>query len=477
MNSFVNGMTPKTANGAATLGTSNDVFVDLFSIIGSSRKNPGDVVRIFKIALSEDWQLALRILLWARDCRGGAGERNIFEQCIRMIMQDPNIDFMLGGIPTFTLFEKIAEIGRYDDFFPFVENIHTREYTVTYLMHKLSDPATAGLVAKWLPREKSANKNIAKMIMKTLGISSKDYRKMIVALTDVVEQKMCAKQFDQIVYEHVPSLAMSRYGKAFGRNDGDRFSEYKAKIASGEVKAKATSLFPHDLVRSVRSEPEMANAQWKELENYVPAGVSILPLVDVSGSMQCPASGSVTCMDVSIALGLYLTERQTSAFKDLIVTFETTPRLFKVEGDTLIQRVNNVRGAPWGGSTDFEAAMKLVLNHAIRNNVSAEEMPDYMICCSDMEFNMAGRSTQTNFDSVKKMYENVGYEMPKLIFWQLNGRANNIQATSNTENVAMVSGFSPAIMQAVLSCNTPTPRSIMESAVMVPRYDVEGVTS
>lgn len=476
MNSFVNGMTPKTANGAATLGTSSDVFVDLFANIGSSRNNPADVVRLFKIALVEDWQLAFRILLWARDCRGGAGERKIFEQCVLMIMRDPFIDFTLNDDEMFNLFEKISEIGRYDDFFPFVENGSTRQLTVAYLMHKLSDPATSGLVAKWLPREKSANKNIAKLIMKTLGLASKEYREMIVALTNVVEQKMCAKQFDQIVYEHVPSLAMTRYGKAFGRNDPARFAEYKAKIASGEVKAKATSLFPHDLVRSVYAEPEMANSQWKELANYIPDGVSILPLVDVSGSMQCPASGSVTCMDVSIALGLYLTERQTSAFKDLIVTFETDPKLFKVEGETLLQRVDSVRSTPWGGSTDFEAAMKLVLNHAIRNNVSAEEMPDYLICCSDMEFNMAGRSTQTNFEVVKEMYSNAGYEMPKLIFWQLNGRANNIQATANTENVAMVSGFSPAIMQAVLSCNMPTPRSIMEAAVMVPRYDVQGVT-
>lgn len=469
MNAFVNGMNPKTANGAKTLGTSNNSAVDLFAIIGSSRNKPDDVVRLFKIALADDRKLALRILLWARDCRGGAGERKIFELCMKEIINT----FSESDLRD--LFSKIEEIGRYDDFFVFIENQKSREFAIAFLMHRLFDQKTSGLVAKWLPREKSAHSNIAKIIRNTLKLTPKQYRTMLVTLTDVVEQKMCAKDFSNILYEHVPSLAMARYGKAFGRNDPERFLEYKNKIAAGEVKAKATSLFPHDLIRSVRQDPALADSQWKELKNYIPENVSILPIVDVSSSMNCPASGSVNCMDVSVALGLYISEKQKSAFKDVVVTFHTSPEMFKVKGDTLLDRDRSIRSAPWGGSTNFEASMKLVLNHAIRNNVSAEDMPDYLICCSDMEFDNAS-GKKTNFESVKQMYADAGYKMPKLIFWQLNGRANNMQAKSNEENVAMISGFSPAILESVLCGDIPTPVSVMNNAVMNPRYDVIGVT-
>lgn len=471
MNAFVNGMNPKTDNGAVTLGTSNDVSVDLFAIIGSSRNNPADVLKLFKLALATNPAEAFRILLWARDCRGGAGERKIFELCMAYTLQST-----WKQAPT-ALLNKVVEIGRYDDLFVFLENVNTRKDTAKLLKDQLEDPSVSGLVAKWLPREKSANKNIAKILMKEWGIGAQAYRKLLVSNTNVVEQKMCAKQFQEIEYSHVPSLAMTRYGAAFTRNDTLRFNEYKAKLVSGEVTAKATSLYPHDLVRSCQHEPLVANEQWKQLTNYIPDGVSILPIVDVSGSMGCPASGNVTCMEVAIALGLYLSERQTSAFKDLVVTFETDPKLIQVKGDNLKSRVDFVTCLPWGGSTDFAKAMQLVLSHAIRNNVPAEEMPQYLICCSDMQFNQAGSNIKTNFEYVRNMFEAAGYKMPKLIFWQLNGKMNNLQATANTSDVAMISGFSPAIMEAVLSLNTPTPRSVMEAAIYKERYDVPGYTA
>lgn len=473
MNAFVNNIPPAftTANGAATHGSSGDPFVNLFAIIGSSRHNPEHAVSLFKTARQYSDKLAMRILLWARDCRGGAGERKIFEMCIDEIVKEIGT-----SMEVYRLLEKIVEIGRYDDLFPFIKNPGTRVVACSLIANHFNSDHLRGLVAKWLPREKSAHKDIAKILMKEFKLTPKEYRRMLSENTDVVEQKMCAKQFDQIEYKHVPSLAMARYGNAFKRNDSARFVEYKEAIAAGAVKAKATSLFPHDLIRSVRSEPEIANAQWKELKNYIPEGVSILPIVDVSASMTCPASGSVTCMDVSVAVGLYLAEKQKSAFKDVIVTFESSPKMFQIPEGTLAERVDAIRKAPWGGSTNFEAAMMLVLRHAVQNNVHPDDMPDYLICCSDMEFNQSSCGHRTNFDVAKQAFAEAGYILPTLIFWQLNGRMNNLQVKAHTENTAMISGFSPAIMEAVLGCNTPTPRSIMEAAVMNPRYDVPGFT-
>jgi hypothetical protein len=472
MNAFVNGMNPVTENGAKTLGTSNDVSVDLFAIIGSARIKPDQAVTLFKVALAFNPKEAIRILLWARDCRGGAGERKIFELCVQHLFSvfssliEPVLD---------TFFHKVVEIGRYDDLFVFLTTDWTRQATAQFLKNQLEDPAVSKLVAKWLPREKSANKNIAKILMKEWGMGAQAYRKLLVSNTDVVEQKMCAKQYQEIEYSHVPSLAMSRYGAAFGRNDQFRFAEYKESLVKGDVVAKATSLYPHDLVRSCPADPVLANEQWKQLTNYIPAGVSILPIVDVSGSMQCQASGSITCMQIAIALGLYLSEKQTSAFKDVVLTFHTSPSLIQLKEKNLMSRINEMVHLPWGGSTDFVKSMELVLIHAVRNRVPAEEMPQYIICCSDMQFNIAA-SRKTNFEHIKDMFESAGYAMPKLIFWQLNGKMNNLQTTADTENVAMISGFSPSIMEAVLSGNSPTPRSVMEAAIYKSRYDIKGLT-
>lgn len=474
MNSFVNAINPTTANGAVTLATSKDVFVDLFSMIGSCRNHRQDAVNLFRLAFSQDRQMAMRILLWVRDCRGGAGERAIFGDIISYLQSIGEYELLN------TLAKYVPEFGRFDDYFVFLKNKNTAKVTAELI--KKSILAGNNLAAKWMPREKSANKDIAKILQKQWKMSSKEYRKYLVERTNVIETQMCNKEFDKIIFKHVPSLAMARYTRAFGRNAPEKFAEYKDALKSGEVVAKATSLFPHDVIRSVNSvgygeDYVVQNAQWNSLENYVPSDVSILPIVDVSGSMRCLASGAVTCMDVAVGLGIYLSERQSSAFRGSILTFTEKPSLFKINPeDSIEKKVNEVLRFPWGMSTDFVAAMRLILQTAVTNNVPAEEMPDYLLLCSDMEFNMASKAGDTNFEQVKAEFESVGYKLPKLIFWQLNGRANNIQVAANQVDTAMVSGFSTSILTAVLSGNTPTPESIMYDAIMKPRYEIEGVT-
>jgi len=464
MNSFVSAINPTTANGAATLASSGSIFLDLFSMIGSASDSK-QVLNLFDRAFQKDPALAIRIALWSRDCRGGAGRR-LGYKAILPYLTNQTPDLVIKMLP------NLVDYGRYDDILELVQFPSVRYPVAKFLLDSVTKNK---LAAKWMPREKSANKHIAKILMKCWNMNSKEYRKFLVEHSDTVETKMCAKEYSSIVYSHVPSVAMARYQSAFNKNDFERFAEYKHGLTNGTTKVNASVLFPHDVVRTICSgQSDVANAQWGALPNYIPEGVSILPLVDVSGSMQIQVSGSIRAIDVSSSLGIYVAERQASAFKDVYLTFESRPKICTLPSGSFGDRWGSIMRAPWGGSTDFVAAIRLVLEHAINNEVDPRDMPQFLLCISDMEFNCAGN--MTNFDAIKQMFDNSPYEMPKLVFWNVNSRSNNVQVKKDERGVSMISGFSPAILKSVLSCSEINPIDSMLETIMVSRYDIEGVT-
>jgi uncharacterized protein with von Willebrand factor type A (vWA) domain len=211
-------------------------------------------------------------------------------------------------------------------------------------------------------------------------------------------------------------------------------------------------------------------------------------MIDVSGSMYCPAGGSgeVSCMDVAISLGIYLAERQEGHFKNWAMTFETAPKWANINQKTIKEKVDYVRELPWGGSTDIQAAFDLLLNSAVENNVPQSDMPEYIIIISDMEFNIATSSEDyfgsrkkkkvTNYQAINEKFEKAGYVRPNIIFWNVKARSKNIQVTADENGTAMITGFSPAIMQSVLKAEEITPESVMLKAISSPRYDIDGLT-
>lgn len=451
-----------TANGAKTLLSSGNELVDLFAAIGSSRGK--DVSSLFVKAFGDNDvtnALAVRILLWSRDVRGGAGERHTFRSLVPYVEME-SIDL------TRAIIRKIPEVGRWDDMFCF-----TAPYAVDYANQVIADALFAGngLCAKWMPRKG----DIAIRLRKFLGLSPKEYRKMIVGLTNVVEQQMCSKDWDKINYEHVPSVASGRYQKAFGRNDGERYAQYLAALEKGETKVNAGALFPHDVTKLAYSNDKLANAQWKALPDYLEGSTeNLLCVVDVSGSMNCPVggSGSLQCMDVSIALGMYVAERSKGIFKDQFITFHSNPSFVKLEGD-LKKRLRTTQNASWGGSTDLQKTFEVILNAAVKNKISEKDMPTKLIIFSDMEFNMACKNGGlTNFKAIEKKYKDAGYKRPDIIFWNLNARSGNSPVSFAQHGTALVSGFSPSLMKSILSGKNVTPFDIMMEAIMSDRYNL-----
>jgi hypothetical protein len=295
---------------------------------------------------------------------------------------------------------------------------------------------------------------------------------------------MCAKDWDNINFNHVPSVAARNYKKAFGRNT-PKFAEYVAALVKGTpgVKVNANAIFPHDVLKGLvgsynrtklsKTDLDHITAQWNALPNYV-GDASILPIVDVSGSMSSKAGGegTVTCMDISISLGLYLADKNKGVFKDTFLTFSEKPNLMTLKGD-IVQKMDQMESSDWGMSTNLHAAFEKILSVAVKGNAPQEDMPAMVLILSDMQFNQCVKHDDSAMEMIERKFEAAGYTCPKVVFWNLNS-SGNVPVKSDKSGAALVSGFSPAIMASLLGADVEqfTPEGIMRKTVMVPRYDL-----
>jgi hypothetical protein len=220
----------------------------------------------------------------------------------------------------------------------------------------------------------------------------------------------------------------------------------------------------------------VALAQWEALPNYL-GDNAVLPMVDVSGSMTSSVGGQkgvgLTCMQVAISLGLYIADKQQGAFKDMWLTFTTDSHIDILKGN-LLAKINQVRRNV-GYDTNLESAFRSILEVAVKNRVPSEEMPKYLLVLSDMEFNPAnsGGNPVGAFELADRMFRTAGYELPKLVWWNLNARPDatgNVPVKFDQTGSALVSGFSPSIMKSILAGNEFTPRGIMLETINGDRY-------
>ena len=457
-----------TENGMATNSTSLNACVDLFFNIGAMRgQDKKRLIATFSKAFNEDPKRAMKLLFWARDVRGGAGERQVFKDILVYLAE--NHDLVLK--PNLHL---ISEYGRWDDLLSLAGTYLEKE-AFTLISDALINEN--GLCAKWMPRKGA----VAEKLRKFTGMSPKQYRKSLVGLTSVVETKMCAKDWNSIDFGKLPSVASARYQKAFGKNAYESYSAYIASLVKGEAKINAGAVYPYDIITSLeRGNATVANEQWKALPNYLEgANDMILPVVDVSGSMSSSAGGSktVTCMNVAISLGLYISERNEGPFKDAFITFSSKPQLQVLSG-SLNDRYTQMSDSDWGMSTDLEATFKLILDQATKHKLSQDKMPNKVLILSDMEFNSAtgrgyGRESHWNPTAqqmIETLYADAGYRVPQIVYWNIQSRNGGVPVAFDAKGTALVSGFSPAIMTSLLGGDIESPQQIMDKTILSERY-------
>lgn len=349
------------------------------------------------------------------------------------------------------------KIGRFDDLTVFF-GTHLEQDAIRFWV----DAMKAGnfLAFKWCNIKKASK------IRNYLGMSPKEFRKFIVdGRKGILESVMTEKRWAEIEYSHVPSVAMSRYTKAFQKNDTARFTAWAANTTD----VKAGALYPYDVLRALEANPaneDVARKQWETIKLDIDA--SILPIIDTSGSMSgARAAGKLTCMDVAVSLGVFIAMRNKGAFNNMFINFSEMPTVQKIDPNKpLRDTFNQVKFTDWGGSTNFTAAYELILNHAIHSKATKDQMPKFILVLSDMQFNHAVRGG-TAFEQMRDKFNKAGYDLPTIVFWNLNAAYGNYPSSSVMKDVAMVSGFSPAILKTIVSGNVPiiTPKSIMEETI------------
>ena len=448
--------------------SSGDPVLDLYFKVGGARGRFNIIKDNLLFAFLVDPVLTLRLLLWLRDAREGAGERELFRQSILELAKYE--EFYKHSFHERVL-SMVAVLGRWDDLVFLAEaSPKLRNAAVALLYHALFLKGDR-LAAKWMPRKGMIFNILANHPEKKLGL--RNFRKHLVRLTEVVETKMCANQWKNINYSHVPSLAAARYQRAFARHDPIGYATYREGLKKGTEKINAGAVYPYDVVKSLFAggDPAVAQAQWEALPDYMEGTEhkGILPIIDTSGSMfaaRIPRS-NLCAADVAVSLGLYLAEKNKGIFKDGWLTFSTKPSLQYARG-TLAEKIRGLDRTNWANSTDLMAAFSLILNTAIRGGLPKEEMPQTILIISDMAFNGHVRITGDAMAQIRDAYKRAGYPVPKVVFWNVY-YSGNVPATENEFGVVLVSGFSPAVMKGVLA-NSNSPREAMLKVILSDRY-------
>ena len=465
-----------TENGAVTNRSTGNDCLDLFATIGALRhESDREIADRFLRAYTEDPDIAMKILFFARDVRGGLGERRVFRSILRWLAANERGSLVrnLG---------HIAEYGRWDDLLILLDT-PCRKEAVAVLKKQLDADLAAldsggevSLLGKWLPSVNASNPEAvrqAKFLAKAFGMKESLYRKTLVRLRAqirILENNLRERDYT-FDYARQPSKAMFKYRGAFLRNDGERYGAFMEKVSRGEAKLHTGTLLPYELVeRAYRCADEGRRAldvTWNALEDFT-TGENALVVADGSGSMYCSFSPMPAAVAQSLAI--YFAERNKGRFRNHFLTFSMNPRLVEIRGRDFVEKVRYCESFNECANTDLQAVFDLILDTAVKYRVPQEEMPAKLYIVSDMEFDSCVRnSSLTNFEYARIRYARAGYRLPDLVFWNVQSRHAQQPVTVNDRGVALVSGCSPRIFSMVMEGEVD-PYGFMLSVIGTERY-------
>lgn len=457
----------------------------------------------------------IKTVLFIRQPRSGKGERKLFHDIVKyMWIKDEKIaKFIISIIPEFGCWDDINHLYdlNYDGLNKYLVKTMAEAIKKDYQLIQTDSDAKISLVGKWAPREKSVYDyfayDIASYICAGVNKNSamKRYRQMVVSLNKhlkTVQHNMCQKKWAEIDFNTVPSVSMTNLTKAFqhektnpypknkrlsskynnkfvGRRHDETHQDYEDRDTcrnnlhnflnkGGVVKSSVTDL--SSIVEKYLSGSEadiVWESQWESRVNElrvhlksVENKMTIFPMVDLSSSM----SGNP--MTHAITLGLFTSmfmdktpEGEENQFANRFMSFNTTPQLVKLpRTGTLKEKIEVMKewcgSGKWGGSTNIQKAIQLLLDIAVSNKLPKEEMPKVLAIFSDMQFDLGDSSwNETSYEMIKRQFETIGYEIPHIIFWNLRENTQGYQVLANRYNSTMLSGFSTRMMDLFLQGN------------------------
>ena len=468
-----------TENGAVTYATTYSDCLDLFATIGALRSsNEQEIISRFVRAFTEDPNLALKTLFFARDVRGGLGERKVFRVCLQWLAHNAPAS-VKKNIP------YVAEFGRWDDLLSLLGTPCEKDAMLLIKKQLEADLESmdmgddVSLLAKWLPSVNASNAQTvqyAKKVARFLGMTDATYRKTLVKLREhirIIENSLREKDYS-FDYSKQPSKAMFKYRKAFYRNDGERYGEFLGKVSRGEAQLHTGTLTPYEIIKPFfyehvgDQEASAIDATWNAQDDFT-RDENALVVIDGSGSMYSRTDPMPAT--VALSLGIYYAERNTGAFHNHFITFSERPQLVEIKGETILEKVRYCHDYNEVANTNIQKVFELILRTAVKNNVPQSEMPSTLYIISDMEFDCCARGAElTNFEYAKKIFAEAGYDLPRVVFWNVQSRNKQQPVTQNEQGVALVSGCSPRIF-SMLKSGTLSPLGYMLDILGAERYE------
>lgn len=470
-----------TENGAVTYCSTQSHCLDLFATVGALRRESDEeITGRFLRAYAENPDLAMKTLFYARDVRGGVGERRVFRTTLRWLaVNEPRS--VQKNIP------YIAEYGRYDDLLALLGTPCEPE-TMAHIKEQLAADRAAleedrpvSLLAKWLPSVNASNAETvrqAKRIARALGMHDAEYRKTLSALRakiQIIENNLREKDYT-FDYAKQPAKAMFKYRKAFVRHDGERYAVFMGRVAEGTERLNTGALAPYEIIKpfvggaAVGEEERRAiDATWRAQEDFT-GGENALVVIDGSGSMY--GGGEPLPAEVALSLGIYYAQRNTGRFHNHFITFSENPRLVEIKGRDICEQVRYCRQFNEVANTNIQRVFELILNTAVKNRVPQKDMPAKLYIISDMEFDWCvADGSLTNFEYAQKLFARHGYRLPEVVFWNVASRNQQQPVRMNDAGVALVSGCSPRVF-SMLKTGILSPYAFMLDVLGSERYAV-----
>lgn len=469
----------RTENGAATYGTTGNECLDLFAAIGALRRaEEEEITERFARAYAEDPDLAMKILFYARDVRGGLGERRVFRVCLKWLA-------MFAPQSVRKNAEQIAEYGRWDDLFALEDTLC--EYDMLHVIRRqLQEDLAAmdldgnvSLLGKWMP---SANASCTKTVRRArklaryLGMTEAQYRRALVKLRArirIIENNLREKDYT-FDYAAQPSKALFRYRAAFERNDSERYHAFLERVAGGTERMHTGTLAPYEIIAPLLTRTDVSEDERRALDvtwnaqDHFAGDERALAVIDGSGSMYC--GGDPVPASVALSLGIYFAERNRGEFHNHFITFSERPQLVKILGSDIAEKVRCCASYNEAANTSLQNVFDLILSAAMKNHVPQEEMPSALYIISDMEFDCCTEDASlTNFEYAKQRFAQHGYSLPRVVFWNVASRSMQQPVTQNEQGVVLVSGCTPRIFE-MLRSGTLSPYMFMMQVLENERY-------
>jgi hypothetical protein len=394
----------------------------------------------------------------------------------------------------------------YSKFVTKIVNLINEQLRIDAATHE-NGGTSFSLVARWIPREKSkkfgwlyyylamnysqhqipsdaSHPSYERAVNRAFMI----YRKVISAVNkklDTTQVKQCDKKWSEINFDNVTSITMHKQTNSFlnlkkngkttrfeDNEDRDEckynYDAYLRDVVEGNKKIKGKRVSIVDFVKSaiecgskgLSSDSSIItalNEQWKSNSTQNGNLAEFIAMCDVSGSMTEDNSNPLHS-----AIGLSIRVAEKSALGARVMTFSERPTWIQLgapESDTFVKKVNKVLTSSWGMTTDFYLAIDLI-RQGIEDNKLPREVAEKLVLVvfSDMQMNNASSSMgglskrATLFENIKQMFAKMGERLygepikaPHIIFWNLK-KTTGFPALSTDQNVSMMSGFSPALL-------------------------------